>query len=55
MDEGVDTGPIIAQLELEIQSGEDEESLHERIKILERSLIVETLSRFATNGIPENR
>ena len=55
VDEGVDTGPIIAQLELEIQSGEDEESLHERIKILERSLIVETLSRFAPNGIPENR
>jgi phosphoribosylglycinamide formyltransferase-1 len=53
VDAGVDTGPVIAQIELEIASGEDEESLHERIKILERLLIVETLSRFATSGIPE--
>ncbi len=53
VDEGVDTGPIIAQKELAISSGESEESLHERIKILERSLIVETLSHFAQSGIPE--
>jgi phosphoribosylglycinamide formyltransferase-1 len=41
----VDTGEIIAQESLEIESGESEESLHERIKILERSLIVATIDR----------
>lgn len=45
MDAGVDTGEIIAQESLEIESGESEETLHERIKILERSLIVATIDR----------
>jgi phosphoribosylglycinamide formyltransferase-1 len=45
VDAGVDTGEIIAQESLEIESGESEESLHERIKILERSLIVATIDR----------
>jgi phosphoribosylglycinamide formyltransferase-1 len=43
VDAGIDTGEIIAQSELEIFPGENEESLHERIKILERSLIVATI------------
>jgi phosphoribosylglycinamide formyltransferase-1 len=45
IDAGVDTGEIIAQESLEIESGESEETLHERIKILERSLIVATIDR----------
>ncbi len=53
VDEGVDTGPVIAQKEIAIHSGDDEASLHERIKIAERLLIVETLSHFASQGIPE--
>jgi phosphoribosylglycinamide formyltransferase-1 len=44
IDAGVDTGEIIAQEALAITQGESEESLHERIKILERSLIVATIS-----------
>lgn len=44
IDAGVDTGEIIAQEGLEIEPGESQESLHERIKILERSLIVATIS-----------
>ena len=48
MDAGVDTGEIIAQESLEIESGESEETLHERIKILERSLIVATIDRLLT-------
>ena len=40
IDEGVDTGPIIAQRRLLINDGESEESLHARIKILERELLV---------------
>jgi phosphoribosylglycinamide formyltransferase-1 len=39
----VDTGEVIAQAELDISPDDDEESLHERIKILERSLIVATI------------
>ena len=40
VDEGVDTGPIIAQQKLEIRAGESEAELHDRIKDLERELIV---------------
>ena len=43
VDEGVDTGKIIAQVAVPILSGDDKESLHERIKIAERKLIVQTI------------
>jgi phosphoribosylglycinamide formyltransferase-1 len=43
VDEGVDTGPIISQRIVPIEPSDTEESLHERIKIAERNLIVETL------------
>lgn len=43
VDSGVDTGPIIAQEEVEITPADTEESLHERIKIVERRLYVATL------------
>jgi phosphoribosylglycinamide formyltransferase-1 len=43
VDAGVDTGEVIAQAELDIAPDDSEESLHERIKILERSLIVATI------------
>ncbi len=40
VDAGVDTGAIIAQRKLEVAANESEESLHERIKVLERELII---------------
>lgn len=45
VDSGVDTGQIIAQEEVEITAGDTEESLHERIKIVERRLYVATLQQ----------
>ena len=44
VDAGVDTGPVIAQRAVEVKPGDSEESLHERIKIVERDLIVEALT-----------
>ncbi len=46
-DAGVDTGPILAQEAVKVLDDDTEESLHERIKVLERRLLIETLSRLA--------
>ncbi|MDP1712538.1 MAG: formyltransferase family protein, partial [Candidatus Nanopelagicaceae bacterium] len=43
MDPGVDSGKVIAQMEVDVLPGDSENTLHERIKIVEQSLIVETL------------
>ena len=45
VDAGVDTGPVIAQVSVAIEPNDDEASLHERIKIAERKLIVETIRK----------
>jgi phosphoribosylglycinamide formyltransferase-1 len=46
-DAGVDTGPIIAQEAVAIEPADSEETLHERIKIVERRLLVQTLAALA--------
>ncbi|MCB5911758.1 phosphoribosylglycinamide formyltransferase [Streptomyces pinistramenti] len=50
VDEGVDTGPIIAQGVVEIRDEDDESALHERIKEVERTLLVEVVGRLARHG-----
>ena len=52
VDAGIDTGAIIQQQEVAVLPQDDEASLHERIKIVERALIVETLQHFIADGIP---
>lgn len=44
IDHGVDTGPILAQRAVEVRPDDDEASLHERIKTVERELLVQTLA-----------
>jgi phosphoribosylglycinamide formyltransferase-1 len=43
VDAGVDTGPVIAQVEVGVQPGDDEASLTARIQEAERRLVVDTL------------
>lgn len=50
VDEGVDTGPIIAQVVVPVEDDDDVASLHERIKVAERSMLVDTVGRLARDG-----
>lgn len=51
VDAGVDTGPILAQQAVEVLDGDDESTLHERIKVVERRLLVDVLAALATRGV----
>lgn len=50
VDEGVDTGPIVAQCVVPVEEGDDVASLHERIKTAERAMLVEAVGRLAREG-----
>ncbi len=50
VDEGVDTGPVIAQETVPVRWHDDEDSLHERIKQVERRLLVDVVGRLARDG-----
>jgi phosphoribosylglycinamide formyltransferase-1 len=50
VDEGVDTGPIVAQAPVPVADDDDEPALHERIKVTERALLVSTVGRMAREG-----
>jgi phosphoribosylglycinamide formyltransferase 1 len=50
VDEGVDDGPIIAQAAVPVEAEDDEQTLHERIKVAERALLVDTVGRMAREG-----
>ena len=47
VDAGVDTGLVIVQKSVDVIAGDDEVSLHERIKVVERELLVEVVKDFA--------
>ena len=50
VDEGVDAGPVLAQAAVAVHDDDDEATLHERIKIAERTLLVDTVGRMAREG-----
>ncbi|PZU50506.1 MAG: phosphoribosylglycinamide formyltransferase [Arsenicicoccus sp.] len=47
VDAGVDTGPILAQRAVDVLPGDTQESLHERIKVVEREMLVAALPGLA--------
>ncbi|MDJ1369998.1 phosphoribosylglycinamide formyltransferase [Gulosibacter molinativorax] len=51
VDNGVDTGPIIDQRRIPIHPDDDQDALHERIKIVERELLTETVRNLALGTI----
>jgi phosphoribosylglycinamide formyltransferase-1 len=50
VDAGVDTGPIVAQEAVPVADDDDTESLHERIKVAERRMLVDAVGRMAREG-----
>jgi phosphoribosylglycinamide formyltransferase-1 len=50
VDEGTDTGPVIAQAAVAVSEDDDEASLHERIKVIERALLVDTVGTMVREG-----
>jgi phosphoribosylglycinamide formyltransferase-1 len=54
VDAGTDTGPILAQQPIPVLDDDDEETLHERIKVTERRLLVDVVAAVATGGVTWN-
>lgn len=50
VDEGLDEGPIIAQVPVPVEPDDDVESLHERIKVAERDMLATWVGRLAREG-----
>ena len=50
VDAGVDTGPIVAQVTVPVLDGDDVGTLHERIKVAERQMLVDSVGRMAREG-----
>lgn len=50
VDVEVDAGPVLAQRAVPVQADDDESRLHERIKAVERSLLVDTVGQMACEG-----
>ena len=50
VDGGVDTGPIVAQVAVPVEDADTADSLHERIKVAERQMLVASVGRMAREG-----
>lgn len=50
VDAGVDTGAIVAQMAVPVEDDDTVETLHERIKVAEREMLVESVGRIAREG-----
>jgi phosphoribosylglycinamide formyltransferase-1 len=50
VDAGTDTGPVLAQVAVPVDDGDDEATLHERIKTVERPLLAGLVGRMAREG-----
>ena len=51
VDAGMDTGPILAQEPVPVLDTDDVGTLHERIKVVERRLLVDVVAAIATRGV----
>lgn len=51
VDDGVDTGPVLAQERVAVLPDDDERTLHERIKPVERRLLIDVVRRLATGEL----
>jgi phosphoribosylglycinamide formyltransferase-1 len=54
VDAGVDTGPIVAQRAVPVEDDDTVETLHERIKVAERQMLVDAVGRMARDGFTIN-
>lgn len=52
VDAGVDTGPILDQRAVPVLAGDTEDTLHERIKVAERAMLVDAVGRVVRDGYP---
>jgi phosphoribosylglycinamide formyltransferase 1 len=50
VDAGTDTGPVIAQAAVPVSDDDDVATLHERVKVAERALLVDTVGAMARGG-----
>ena len=55
VDEGVDTGPILAQEAVTVLPADDENSLHERIKLVEHKLLIDTVKFLASKQLEPSK
>jgi phosphoribosylglycinamide formyltransferase-1 len=51
VDDGVDSGPILAQERIAVQPDDTEQTLHDRIKPVERRLLIDVVRRIATGEL----
>lgn len=54
VDAGVDTGPIVAQSAVDVRDDDTVQTLHERIKEVERQMLVDHVGRMVRDGFKVN-